>query len=224
MAFFLHFDAKIWIQVLEDASGLLDAATKALGVQRTEGLGMEDVGVRGPTRPLGDQILALDQSVKDATRQLLDVSSIVELLAKGPARDVLEQLLASDILPTRGIIRTATDALAAADDTTRATTRTTSDLLAVILHLEALELLHDGFAHHRRGGEAIVRGVRQGASSYRAALVARADSALTLTTLDGSRAVWADRDSVGGYLLPMALLRDKGLDANKLFSSQRFAG
>ena len=74
------------------------------------------------------------------------------------------------------------------------------------------------------GVRVLVRGVRQGASSYRAALICRADRLLTLDTLKGVKAVWCDRDSVGGYLLPMALLRDKGLDANKVFASQKFAG
>ena len=74
------------------------------------------------------------------------------------------------------------------------------------------------------GVRVLVRGVRQGASSYRAALVCRAAKPLTLDTLKGTNAVWCDRDSVGGYLLPMALLRDKGMDANRIFASQKFAG
>ena len=74
------------------------------------------------------------------------------------------------------------------------------------------------------GVRVLVRGVRQGASSYRAALVCRADHPLTLDTLKGAKAAWCDRDSVGGYLLPMALLREKGLDANKLLGAQTFVG
>jgi phosphonate transport system substrate-binding protein len=74
------------------------------------------------------------------------------------------------------------------------------------------------------GVRVLVRGVRGGASSYRAALVCRAESPLTVDTLGGRSAVWTDRDSVGGYLLPMAFLRGKGLDPNKLFAKQEFAG
>jgi phosphonate transport system substrate-binding protein len=74
------------------------------------------------------------------------------------------------------------------------------------------------------GVRVLVRGVRSGASSYRAALVGRVDSPLTLDTLGGRPAVWTDRDSVGGYLLAMALLRGKGLEPNKVFKSQDFAG
>lgn len=74
------------------------------------------------------------------------------------------------------------------------------------------------------GVRVLVRGVRKGASSYRAAMLVRSNSALTLDTLQGTKASWCDRDSVGGYLLPLALLRSKGLDPNKLFGAQTFSG
>jgi phosphonate transport system substrate-binding protein len=74
------------------------------------------------------------------------------------------------------------------------------------------------------GVRVLVRGVRNGASAYRAALVAKADSKVTLDTLVGTRAAWSDRDSVGGYLLPMAFLREKGLDPAKTFHHQEFVG
>lgn len=74
------------------------------------------------------------------------------------------------------------------------------------------------------GVKVLVRGVRQGASSYRAALICQAASTLTLDALQGKRAAWCDRDSVGGYLLPMALIRNKGLDPARVFAAQRFVG
>ncbi|MBL8958129.1 MAG: phosphate/phosphite/phosphonate ABC transporter substrate-binding protein [Myxococcaceae bacterium] len=74
------------------------------------------------------------------------------------------------------------------------------------------------------GVRVLVRGVRDGASSYRAALVCKAGRGLTLETLAGKTAAWTDRDSVGGYLLPMAFLRGKGLDPNKLFAKQDLVG
>lgn len=74
------------------------------------------------------------------------------------------------------------------------------------------------------GVRVLVRGVRSGASVYRAALVASASSSLTLDTLKGTRAAWNDRDSVGGYLLPMAWLREKGLDPARTFHQQDFLG
>ncbi|MBI3180646.1 MAG: phosphate/phosphite/phosphonate ABC transporter substrate-binding protein [Myxococcales bacterium] len=74
------------------------------------------------------------------------------------------------------------------------------------------------------GVRVLVRGVRRGASSYRGALLCRAESPLTLESLSGTAAAWTDRDSVAGYLLPMALLRAKGLNPGKLFYAQDFLG
>jgi phosphonate transport system substrate-binding protein len=69
-----------------------------------------------------------------------------------------------------------------------------------------------------------VRGVREGASTYCAALVCRRSSPLTLQGLSGVRAAWVDRDSVGGYLLVLSMLKSKGLDAEKVFIGQQFVG
>lgn len=74
------------------------------------------------------------------------------------------------------------------------------------------------------GVRVLVRGVRHGASTYRAALLAKRGAGLALESLAGRRAAWADRDSVGGYLLPMALLRAKGLEPAKVFAEQNFVG
>jgi phosphonate transport system substrate-binding protein len=74
------------------------------------------------------------------------------------------------------------------------------------------------------GVRVLARGVRRGRSSYRSALVARADTGLTLEGLQGKRVAWVDRDSVGGYLLPAAYLKARGLEPAKLFSSQLFTG
>jgi phosphonate transport system substrate-binding protein len=70
----------------------------------------------------------------------------------------------------------------------------------------------------------LVRGVRAGASMYRAALVTRIDSPVSLQTLSSARAAWSDRDSVGGFLLPMAWMREQGLDPTHAFASQVFVG
>jgi phosphonate transport system substrate-binding protein len=74
------------------------------------------------------------------------------------------------------------------------------------------------------GARVALRGVRAGASSYRAALVCRADEALTLAALGGKVAAWADPDSVGGHLLAVAFLRQHGLEASKIFFRQQFEG
>ncbi len=74
------------------------------------------------------------------------------------------------------------------------------------------------------GVRVLVRGVRNGASTYRAALVCRKDSNVTLQTLKGTSVAWSDRDSVGGYLLTSAFLRDQGQDPAKTFFKQEFVG
>ncbi len=74
------------------------------------------------------------------------------------------------------------------------------------------------------GVQVLVRGVRGGSSSYRAALICRAGAQIKLDRLDGLRALWADPDSVGGYLLAVALLRSKGIHASTVFTEQGFAG
>ncbi len=74
------------------------------------------------------------------------------------------------------------------------------------------------------GLKVLVRGMRDGRSTYRAALVCRAGADLTLETLGGATASWVDPDSVGGYLLVAALFKAKGLDFWKTFREQRFAG
>ena len=74
------------------------------------------------------------------------------------------------------------------------------------------------------GVRVLARGVRRGRSSYRAALVARADAGLTLSTLQGQRVAWVDRDSVAGFLLPCAFLKAQGLEPARVFSAQHFTG
>ncbi|HVE82935.1 MAG TPA: PhnD/SsuA/transferrin family substrate-binding protein, partial [Myxococcales bacterium] len=70
------------------------------------------------------------------------------------------------------------------------------------------------------GTKVAARGVRRGSAVYRGALVCRASRPLTLDRLEGAKAAWVDRDSVSGYLLPLALLRTRGLDPSKVFFSQ----
>ena len=70
------------------------------------------------------------------------------------------------------------------------------------------------------GVRVLVRGVRNGASTYRAALVCRKDSAAHPGhARRAPSAAWSDRDSVGGYLLALAFLREKGLDPAKTFAA-----
>lgn len=74
------------------------------------------------------------------------------------------------------------------------------------------------------GARVLLRGLRRGASSYRAALVCKAGAGLTLGTLQGTTVAWTDRDSTGGYLLPVAYLKSQKLDPARLFAQQLFTG
>jgi phosphonate transport system substrate-binding protein len=74
------------------------------------------------------------------------------------------------------------------------------------------------------GVRVLARGVRDNASSYRAALLCRSAAKLSVDALAGTTAAWVDRDSTGGYLLALAHLRGCGLNPAKLFSAQHFLG
>lgn len=72
---------------------------------------------------------------------------------------------------------------------------------------------------------AIFTVVREGKPSYRSALVVRSDhAARSAERLTGARAAWVDPLSAGGYALAIAMLRDRGLLPDQLFSSQVFLG
>src|SRR5215831_8170892 len=74
------------------------------------------------------------------------------------------------------------------------------------------------------GARVPVRPVRRGSVRSRSALLVRADSSLQLETLGGTTAAWVDRASLAGHLLPMAWLRERGLEPGKLFGQQLFLG
>jgi phosphonate transport system substrate-binding protein len=73
------------------------------------------------------------------------------------------------------------------------------------------------------GGRGLARCVRQGFGTYRAALVARRGEAVDLGA-PGLRAAWVDRDSMAGYVLPQAMLRERGLRPSRHFAQVSFLG
>ena len=75
-----------------------------------------------------------------------------------------------------------------------------------------------------RLARAVYTVLREGRSTYLSAIVSRRDAFFTLSTLKGSRAVWVDPLSVGGYLLAVARLRSEGVDPDRTFFSQQFVG
>lgn len=76
----------------------------------------------------------------------------------------------------------------------------------------------------KAGVPILVRALREGQATYRAALVARAGTTFGVDDLRGRRAAWVDRESTGGYLLVAALLQGRGAVLDHLFSSQQFLG
>ena len=71
----------------------------------------------------------------------------------------------------------------------------------------------------------LLTAVRRDATSCSAALVVRADSGIrSLADLEGKRAAWVDPLSTSGHLMAVDHLREHGLDPERTFSEQRFAG
>jgi ABC-type phosphate/phosphonate transport system substrate-binding protein len=71
---------------------------------------------------------------------------------------------------------------------------------------------------------AVFKAVRGMSSTYRAALVARTGSGVTLAALERKTAAWVDPLSVGGYLLVRSHLTSLGIDPDRTFREQRFVG
>ncbi len=69
---------------------------------------------------------------------------------------------------------------------------------------------------------AIYKAVRQGASTYRSAIVAHREPSVSLEHLEGLRAAWVDPYSIGGYLLAADFLRRHGAEPDRVFVQQTF--
>ncbi len=66
---------------------------------------------------------------------------------------------------------------------------------------------------------------RNGALTYRSALVVRSDSPIrSLDALVGARAAWVDRQSASGYVFPRLHLVASGIDLARAFASETFYG
>lgn len=74
------------------------------------------------------------------------------------------------------------------------------------------------------GARVLARAVRNGRSTYRAALLVREGEVGPLESVVGKRGVWTDPHSVGGHLLAAAHLKRHGLDPAVTLRHQTFAG
>lgn len=70
----------------------------------------------------------------------------------------------------------------------------------------------------------ILKSIRQGRSSYQAALVVRAGEVRSKDELAGTRAAWVDPLSSGGYLLATNYLASIDMPPDALFGEQKFTG
>ncbi len=70
------------------------------------------------------------------------------------------------------------------------------------------------------GGNVVLRALRNGSASYRSALLCRSNDNLQLDNIGARRlrAVWVDKHSMGGYIMPRHHLRSLGVDMSKLES------
>lgn len=60
---------------------------------------------------------------------------------------------------------------------------------------------------------------------YRSVFIVKADSKVAdLKALSGKKVAWVGKLSASGYLFPRALLKEEGLDPDKLFAGEVFAG
>jgi phosphonate transport system substrate-binding protein len=73
------------------------------------------------------------------------------------------------------------------------------------------------------GLKILLRGVRRGRSTYRAALLATSPDA-SISWLKGRKAAWVDPYSVAGYLLPLVYLKANGVNPDRDLMAQDFAG
>lgn len=71
---------------------------------------------------------------------------------------------------------------------------------------------------------AIYTAVRDGQSTYCAAIVAKTGRFGSVAELRGKRAAWVERRSTGGYLLAAARLRAEGIDPDRDLVEQRWCG
>ncbi len=66
--------------------------------------------------------------------------------------------------------------------------------------------------------------VRHGVSGYHAALIAKRTSTVELDSLRGRTVAWVGKSSLAGYRLPRQLLRERGIDPDRVFDRELFVG
>lgn len=71
-------------------------------------------------------------------------------------------------------------------------------------------------AHEKYGVEARLTVIRHGSSTYQSQFLARTDGPIkSITDLKGKKMAFVDAASTSGYLLPLKMLRDKGIEPSQ---------
>ncbi|MER3536051.1 MAG: phosphate/phosphite/phosphonate ABC transporter substrate-binding protein [Thermus sp.] len=85
----------------------------------------------------------------------------------------------------------------------------------------------DGYviAHQDVGAEVLLKSVRGNSPYYWSAIIVRKDSGIRrIEQLEGKTIAWVDKNSAAGYVFPRAALISRGINPDKFFSKQIFAG
>jgi phosphonate transport system substrate-binding protein len=86
----------------------------------------------------------------------------------------------------------------------------------------SLNLFGYALAHKKYGANAALTIVRQGETTYRSQILARAGGPIrSIKDLDGKRFAFVDPTSVSGYLLPLKLFKDNGVKPKDTVFAQR---
>ncbi|GAA4009832.1 phosphate/phosphite/phosphonate ABC transporter substrate-binding protein [Deinococcus rubellus] len=85
----------------------------------------------------------------------------------------------------------------------------------------------DGYvlAHQDAGAQVLLKSVRNGSPFYWSAIVVRKDSGINkLADLEGKNIAWIDPNSAAGYTFPRAAIIQTGINPDKFFGKQVYAG
>ncbi len=85
----------------------------------------------------------------------------------------------------------------------------------------------DGYviAHQDVGAEVLLKSVRGNSPYYWSAIIVRKDSGIRrIEQLEGKTIAWVDKNSAAGYVFPRAALISRGINPDRFFSKQVFAG
>ncbi|MBO6938278.1 MAG: phosphate/phosphite/phosphonate ABC transporter substrate-binding protein [Deltaproteobacteria bacterium] len=70
----------------------------------------------------------------------------------------------------------------------------------------------------------VFQAVRHGVSGYHAAIITKRSSTVELDSLQGRTVAWVGKSSLAGYRLPRQLLRERGVDPDRVFDRELFVG